>query len=119
MTDLAIQELRGFILKAKYAYYYSVEPIMSDAKYDALEDQLCHMVPDDPVLASVGSPLCIYFTDGVGSFPSNLPASPVVWVVTPGGLETPGFMFGIVARIGATTDMSSNQINRFHIVALQ
>lgn len=57
MTDIAIQELRSLILKAKHAYYYSGEPIMSDAEYDALEDQLRQMVPDDPVLALVGSPI--------------------------------------------------------------
>lgn len=57
MTDIAIQELRSLILKAKHAYYYSGEPIMSDAEYDALEDQLHQMVPDDPVLALVGSPI--------------------------------------------------------------
>jgi DNA ligase (NAD+) len=57
MTDIAIQELRSLILKAKHAYYYSGEPIMSDAEYDALEDQLRQMVPEDPVLALVGSPI--------------------------------------------------------------
>ena len=44
-------------------------------------------------------PLCIYFTDGYGTFPQNPPASPVLWVVMPGGLETPGFPFGEVARM--------------------
>ncbi len=43
--------LRNLILKAKHAYYYSGEPIMSDAEYDALEDQLRQIAPDDPVLA--------------------------------------------------------------------
>ena len=33
-------DLRNLILKAKHAYYYSNEPIMSDAEYDALEDKL-------------------------------------------------------------------------------
>lgn len=47
--------LRNLILKAKQAYYYSGEPIMSDAEYDALEDELRLLVPDDPVLALVGS----------------------------------------------------------------
>jgi predicted metal-dependent peptidase len=44
-------------------------------------------------------PLCIYFTDGFGSFPPSPPTSPVLWVVMPGGLETPGFPFGEVARM--------------------
>ena len=52
-----ISSLRNQILKAKHAYYYSGEPIMSDAEYDALEDQLRHIAPDDPVLALVGSPV--------------------------------------------------------------
>jgi predicted metal-dependent peptidase len=48
---------------------------------------------------SGSSPLCIYFTDGFGSFPAHPPASSVLWVVMPGGLETPGFPFGEVARM--------------------
>ena len=52
-----ISSLRNQILKAKHAYYYSGEPIMSDAEYDALEDQLRQIAPDDPVLALVGSPV--------------------------------------------------------------
>lgn len=47
-------------------------------------------------------PLCIYFTDGYGSFPTAPPESPVLWVVMPGGLETPDFPFGDVARMGNT-----------------
>ena len=47
--------LRNQILKAKHAYYYSGEPIMSDAEYDALEDELRLLSPDDPVLAMVGA----------------------------------------------------------------
>jgi predicted metal-dependent peptidase len=45
-------------------------------------------------------PLCIYFTDGYGSFPSNVPDVPVLWVVIPGGLGSQDFPFGDVARIG-------------------
>lgn len=52
-----IEELRSRILKAKHAYYYSGEPIMSDEEYDALEDQLRQIAPHDPVLALVGSPV--------------------------------------------------------------
>jgi len=43
--------------------------------------------------------LCIYFTDGYGSFPQKPPESPVLWVVMPGGLESTGFPFGDVARM--------------------
>ena len=50
-------DLRNLILKAKHAYYYSNEPIMSDAEYDALEDKLRQLAPDDPILALVGAPV--------------------------------------------------------------
>lgn len=50
-----INTLRNLILKAKHAYYYSGEPVMSDAEYDALEDELRLLAPNDPVLALVGS----------------------------------------------------------------
>ncbi|MFM9991830.1 MAG: DUF2201 family putative metallopeptidase [Burkholderiaceae bacterium] len=46
------------------------------------------------------SPVCIYFTDGYGTFPETPPESPVLWVASPGGLESPGFPFGSVARMG-------------------
>ena len=49
--------LRNLILKAKHAYYYSNEPVVTDAEYDALEDELRLLAPDDPVLALVGSPV--------------------------------------------------------------
>lgn len=49
--------LRNLILKAKHAYYYSGEPVMSDAEYDALEDELRLLEPNDPVLGLVGSPV--------------------------------------------------------------
>ena len=45
-------------------------------------------------------PLCIYFTDGFGSFPRAPPESQVLWVVMPGGLESASFPFGDVARMG-------------------
>ena len=46
-------------------------------------------------------PLCLYFTDGYGSFPDRPPESPVLWVVMPGGIESTGFAFGQVARMGS------------------
>lgn len=48
---------------------------------------------------SGSQPLCIYFTDGFGAFPPSPPTSPVLWVVMPGGLQTPDFPFGEVARM--------------------
>lgn len=52
-----ITTLRNLILKAKHAYYYSNEPVMSDAEYDALEDELRLLDPACPVLALVGAPV--------------------------------------------------------------
>jgi predicted metal-dependent peptidase len=43
--------------------------------------------------------LCIYFTDGYGSFPRATPSTPALWVVSPGGKESSGFPFGTVARM--------------------
>jgi predicted metal-dependent peptidase len=45
-------------------------------------------------------PICIYFTDGFGTFPDRIPDAPVLWVVMPGGLESGGFSFGDVIRMG-------------------
>jgi DNA ligase (NAD+) len=50
-------ELRSLIMRAKQAYYYGGQAIMSDAQYDALEDELRILSPDDPVLAIVGAPV--------------------------------------------------------------
>ena len=52
-----ISELRSLILKAKQAYYYGGEAIMSDAAYDALEEELRVLDPDDDVLNMVGVPV--------------------------------------------------------------
>lgn len=52
-----IARLRNEILKAKQAYYYGAEPYMSDASYDALEDELRGLSPADPVLKLVGAPV--------------------------------------------------------------
>jgi predicted metal-dependent peptidase len=54
------------------------------------------------VRANVGNgenTLLIYLTDGYGSFPRFLPEQPVLWVVTPGGLQTSEFPFVDVARL--------------------
>ncbi|WP_274532299.1 DUF2201 family putative metallopeptidase [Thermus oshimai] len=50
---------------------------------------------DDPL----GEILAVYLTDGFGNFPETPPRFPVLWVVTPGGLEDEGFPFGEVARL--------------------
>ncbi len=49
--------LRNTILKAKQAYYFGDQAIMSDAEYDALEDELRAIDPEDDVLAIVGAPV--------------------------------------------------------------
>ena len=53
----SIERLRDRLLKARHAYYDRNAPILSDAEYDALEDQLRALDPHDPVLALVGSPV--------------------------------------------------------------
>lgn len=45
-------------------------------------------------------PLAIYLTDGYGEFPQAPPESPVMWVVSPGGLQSAAFPFGQVVRMG-------------------
>ncbi|TVQ49259.1 MAG: hypothetical protein EA365_00515 [Gloeocapsa sp. DLM2.Bin57] len=43
--------------------------------------------------------VCVYLTDGYGDFPQYAPSLPVLWVVTPGGLDNQGFPFGEVVRL--------------------
>jgi predicted metal-dependent peptidase len=43
--------------------------------------------------------VCIYLTDGYGDFPDKMPELPVLWVVTPGGLDLSGFPFGEAVRL--------------------
>ncbi len=57
MSARRVLELRNLILKAKQAYYYGGNPIMTDAEYDALEDELRELAPEDDVLALVGAPV--------------------------------------------------------------
>jgi DNA ligase (NAD+) len=49
--------LVNLITKAKQAYYFSGEEIMSDAEYDALEDELSQISPNHPLLKTVGAPV--------------------------------------------------------------
>lgn len=44
--------------------------------------------------------LTIYLTDGYGVFPKTPLESPVMWVVSSGGLESSAFPFGQVVRMG-------------------
>ena len=43
--------------------------------------------------------VCIYLTDGYGTFPEQPPQLPVLWVVTPGGLDSEEFPFGEAVRL--------------------
>ena len=45
------------------------------------------------------SGVCVYLTDGYGTFPDDPPTLPVLWVVTPGGLELEEFPFGEAVRL--------------------
>lgn len=43
--------------------------------------------------------VCVYLTDGYGTFPNQPPVLPVLWVVTPGGLALEKFPFGEAVRL--------------------
>ncbi|VEP17423.1 conserved hypothetical protein [Hyella patelloides LEGE 07179] len=43
--------------------------------------------------------VCVYLTDGYGTFPETPPELPVLWVVTPGGLDLAQFPFGEAVRL--------------------
>lgn len=47
------------------------------------------------------SPVVLYFTDGYGQFPQAHPKTPVMWLVSEGGLPSTEFPFGDVVRMGA------------------
>lgn len=48
---------------------------------------------------SITDGVCVYLTDGYGAFPEEPPPLPVLWVVSPGGLETEEFPWGEVIRL--------------------
>jgi predicted metal-dependent peptidase len=43
--------------------------------------------------------VCVYLTDGYSTFPEKPPTLPVLWVVTPGGLELEKIPFGEAVRL--------------------
>ncbi|MDJ0733894.1 MAG: VWA-like domain-containing protein [Nostocaceae cyanobacterium] len=47
----------------------------------------------------LSSGVCVYLTDGYGTFPRQPPQFPVLWVVTPGGLDLKQFPFGEAVRL--------------------
>jgi len=50
--------------------------------------------------------VCIYLTDGYGSFPEVSPSLPVLWVVTAGGLGLGQFPFGEAVRLLSKASVS-------------
>ena len=48
--------------------------------------------------------LLLYMTDGHGWFPEQAPTQDVLWVVSPGGLQSDAFPFGDVVRIQKADD---------------
>jgi DNA ligase (NAD+) len=56
VRDPRISELSALLTKYKDAYY-NKQALVSDAAYDALEDELRALAPGHPLLASVGAPL--------------------------------------------------------------
>ena len=52
-TQVRIEQLAHEIRHHRYLYYNKT-PEISDAKYDALEDELRQLAPDHPVLHEIG-----------------------------------------------------------------
>ncbi len=55
-THSRIQELEALLRKYKDAYY-NKQPLVSDAAYDALEDELREIDPENAIFATVGAPV--------------------------------------------------------------
>ena len=53
---------------------------------------------DEAGLVADGT-VAVYLTDGEGPFPSEPPNYPVLWIVTPGGIDEDRFPFGDVVRM--------------------
>ncbi|MGB5594719.1 MAG: hypothetical protein WBM62_11890, partial [Crocosphaera sp.] len=43
--------------------------------------------------------VCVYLTDGYGTFPDIIPELPTLWVITPGGLELNQIPFGEAVKL--------------------
>lgn len=52
---MTTEEIVALLQKAKEAYYDSTEPIMSDTRFDQLEDQLRTVDPENPYFSKVGT----------------------------------------------------------------
>lgn len=54
---MTIDSLVSRIQAAKEAYYNGSAPLMSDAQYDACEDELRKLAPEHPLLKQIGAPV--------------------------------------------------------------
>ena len=53
----------------------------------------------EPEIADTQEGVCVYLTDGYGTFPSQPPSLPVLWLLSPGGLATDRVPFGESVRL--------------------
>ncbi len=53
----------------------------------------------DADLSPLEEAVCVYLTDGFGSFPDGVPERPTLWVVPAGGLRSSEFPFGEVVTL--------------------
>jgi predicted metal-dependent peptidase len=51
------------------------------------------------ITEAIDSAICVYCTDGFGTFPEKPPSIPTLWVVAPGGLTLKDFPFGEATRL--------------------
>lgn len=56
-TSQKVASIASLLAKAKQAYYFSGQEIMSDAEYDALEEELGRLDAAHPILKTVGAPV--------------------------------------------------------------
>jgi predicted metal-dependent peptidase len=57
--------------------------------FAAVEAEQCDMHPA----------VCVYLTDGYGTFPAEPPPWPLLWVLSPGSLSTDAVPFGEAVRL--------------------
>lgn len=50
-------------------------------------------------IADLPNGVCVYLTDGYGTFPATAPALPVLWVISPGGIHVDAVPFGEAVKL--------------------